>query len=149
MLFRGVWYPAGHCSAEYETPQNKCMLYIFLCSAWYQTPQNNFEIRISPRIRTGFQKCFRVWFRGPYGVDAWILYALGSVVYTCSWFSKSVPLQRRASSQNFYVWFRGVLICQRSVIPRRTRPWGVSDPAELSLAGYQTPQNNGRVVYIL
>jgi hypothetical protein len=27
--------------------------------------------------------------------------------------------------------------------PRRTRPCGVSDPAELSLAGYQTPQNNG------
>jgi hypothetical protein len=31
----------------------------------------------------------------------------------------------------------------------KTRPCGVSDPAELSLAGYQTPQNNGRVVYIL
>ncbi len=33
--------------------------------------------------------------------------------------------------------------------PRRTRPCGVSDPAELSLVGYQTPQNNGKVVYIL
>jgi hypothetical protein len=37
----------------------------------------------------------------------------------------------------------------RGIRPRRTRPCGVSDPAELSLAGYQTPQNNGRVVYIL
>jgi hypothetical protein len=33
--------------------------------------------------------------------------------------------------------------------PRRTRPCGVSDPTELSLAGYETPQNNGRVVYNL
>ena len=33
--------------------------------------------------------------------------------------------------------------------PRRTKSCGVSDPAELSLAGYQTPQNNGRVVHIL
>jgi hypothetical protein len=30
-----------------------------------------------------------------------------------------------------------------------TRSCGVPDPTELSLAGYQTPQNNGRVVYIL
>ncbi len=37
----------------------------------------------------------------------------------------------------------------RGIRPRRTRSWGVSDPTELSLAGYQTPQNNGRVVYIL
>jgi hypothetical protein len=37
----------------------------------------------------------------------------------------------------------------RCIRPRRTRPCGVSDPAELSLAGYHTPQNNGRVVYIL
>jgi hypothetical protein len=34
-------------------------------------------------------------------------------------------------------------------ILRGIRPCGVSDPAELRLAGYQTPQNNGRVVYIL
>jgi hypothetical protein len=33
--------------------------------------------------------------------------------------------------------------------PRRTRSCGVSDPTELSLEGYQTPQNNERVVYIL
>jgi hypothetical protein len=32
---------------------------------------------------------------------------------------------------------------------RRTKSCGVSDPVELSLAGYQTPQNNGRVVHIL
>ncbi len=37
----------------------------------------------------------------------------------------------------------------RGIRPHRTRPCGVSDPAELSLAGYQTPQNHGRVVYIL
>jgi hypothetical protein len=37
----------------------------------------------------------------------------------------------------------------RGIRPRRTRPCGVSDPTELSLAGYQTPQNNGRVVYNL
>jgi hypothetical protein len=36
----------------------------------------------------------------------------------------------------------------RDIRPRRTRPCEVSDPAELRLAGYQTPQNNGRVVYI-
>jgi hypothetical protein len=36
----------------------------------------------------------------------------------------------------------------RGFRPCRLRPCGVSDPAELSLAGYQTPQNNGRVVYI-
>jgi hypothetical protein len=43
----------------------------FLCSAGSETPQNNFEIRISPRIRTRIRKCFRVWIRGPYGVDTW------------------------------------------------------------------------------
>jgi hypothetical protein len=37
----------------------------------------------------------------------------------------------------------------RGIKPRRTRSCSVSDPTELSLAGYQTPQNNGRVVYIL
>ncbi len=37
----------------------------------------------------------------------------------------------------------------RGIRPRRTRSCGVSDPAELSLVGYQTPQNNSRVVYIL
>ncbi len=46
------------------------------------------------------------------------------------------------SSQNFFVWFRGVLICQRGLIPRRTTSCGVSDPAEQSPAGYQTPRNN-------
>jgi hypothetical protein len=50
-----------------------------------------------------------------------------------------------ASSQNFFVWFRGVLICQRGLIPRKKKSCGVSDPMELSLAGYQTLQNNGRV----
>ncbi len=37
----------------------------------------------------------------------------------------------------------------QGIRPCITRSCGVSDPAELSLAGYQTPQNNGRVVYIL
>jgi hypothetical protein len=37
----------------------------------------------------------------------------------------------------------------RGLIPRLTKFCGVSDPAEQSPAGYQTPQNNGRVVYIL
>jgi hypothetical protein len=37
----------------------------------------------------------------------------------------------------------------RGIRPRRTRSCDVSDPRELSLAGYQTQQNNGRVVYIL
>ncbi len=36
-----------------------------------------------------------------------------------------------------------------SIRPCRTRSCGVSDTTELSLAGYQTLQNNGRVVYIL
>ncbi len=43
----------------------------FLCSAGSDTPQNNFEIWISPRIPTRIWKCFRVWIRGPYGVDSW------------------------------------------------------------------------------
>ncbi len=86
--------------------------------------------------------------------------ASGSLVYTYRWFSKSVPLKRMTSSKNIFVWFCGVLICQwgadtpqnkilRGIRPCRTRPCGVSDPAELSLAGYQAPQNNGRFVYIL
>ncbi len=29
------------------------------------------EIRIFPIIRTRIRKCFRVWIRGPYGVDSW------------------------------------------------------------------------------
>ncbi len=47
--------------------------------------------------------------------------ALGSVVYTSRRFSKSVPLKRMASSQNFFVWFCGVLICQGGLIPYRAR----------------------------
>jgi hypothetical protein len=58
-----------------------------------------------------------------------------------------------ASSKNIFVWFCGVLICQRGLIPRRTKSCGVSDPAEqwqicvhfLSYtcsAGSDTPQNN-------
>jgi hypothetical protein len=43
----------------------------FLCSAGSDTAQNNVEIRISPRIRIRIRKCFRVWIRGPYGVDSW------------------------------------------------------------------------------
>ncbi len=42
----------------------------FLCSAGSDIPQNNFEIRISPRIRTRIRKCFRVWIRGPFRVDS-------------------------------------------------------------------------------
>jgi hypothetical protein len=37
----------------------------------------------------------------------------------------------------------------RSIRPCRTRSNGVSDPAEQTLAGYQTLQNNDRDVYIL
>jgi hypothetical protein len=37
----------------------------------------------------------------------------------------------------------------RGIRPRRTRSCGVSDPAEPSLAWYQTPENNDRDVYIL
>jgi hypothetical protein len=37
----------------------------------------------------------------------------------------------------------------RGIRPRRTRSCGVSDPAEPNLAGYQTPQNNDRDMYIL
>ncbi len=49
------------------------------------------------------------------------VYALGSLVYTYRIFSKSVPLKRMASSKNIFVWFCGVLICQRGLIPRRTK----------------------------
>ncbi len=38
---------------------------------WYNKNENNFEIRISPRIWTRIQKCFRVWIRDPYEVDSW------------------------------------------------------------------------------
>ncbi len=79
----------------------------------------------------------------------WILYALGIVVYTCRWFSKSVPLKRMASSQYFFIWFRSVLICQRGLIPCRTKSCGVPDTTEQDPAGYQTWQNNDRDVYIL
>ncbi len=64
-----------------------------------------------------------------------------SLVYTCRRFPNSVPLKRMASSKNIFVWFCGVLICQRGQIPRRTRPCGVSEPAEQDPVGYQTPQN--------
>jgi hypothetical protein len=37
----------------------------------------------------------------------------------------------------------------RGIRPRGTRSCWVSDPAEPSLAGYQTPQNKDRDVYIL
>ncbi len=37
----------------------------------------------------------------------------------------------------------------RGIRPHRTRSCGVSDPAEPSLARYQTLQNNDRDVYIL
>jgi hypothetical protein len=37
----------------------------------------------------------------------------------------------------------------RGIRPSKTRSCGVSDPAEPSLAGYQTPQNNDKDVYIL
>jgi hypothetical protein len=37
----------------------------------------------------------------------------------------------------------------QGIIPRRTRSYGVSEPTEISLAGYQTSQNNGRVMYTL
>jgi hypothetical protein len=41
------------------------------------------------------------------------------------------------------------LICQKGVIPRRTKSCEVSDPAEQDSVGYQTLQNNDRDVYIL
>ncbi len=65
---------------------------------------------------------------------------MGGVVYTCSRFSKSVPLKRMASSQNFFVWFCGVLICQLGQIPHITKSCRVSDPVEQHPAGYQTPR---------
>jgi hypothetical protein len=37
----------------------------------------------------------------------------------------------------------------RGISPRRTRSYVVSDPAEPSLAGYQTTQNKDRNIYIL
>jgi hypothetical protein len=37
----------------------------------------------------------------------------------------------------------------RGIRPCKTRSCRVSDPAELSLAGYQTQQKNGRVIYLL
>ncbi len=46
-----------------------------------------------------------------------------------------------ASSQNFFIWLCGVLICQQGLIPRRTKSCGISNPAEQDPAGYQTPQN--------
>ncbi len=67
---------------------------------------------------------------------------MGSVVYACRRFSKSVPLKRMASSQAFFVWFCGVLICQWGLIPCRTKSCRISDPAEQDPAGYQTPQNS-------
>jgi hypothetical protein len=42
-----------------------------------------------------------------------------------------------ASSQNFFVWFCGVLICQPGLIPHRTKSCRVSDPAGQDPAGYQ------------
>ncbi len=71
----------------------------------------------------------------------WVVY----IVYACRRFSKSVSLKIMASSQNFLVWFRGVLICQQGLIPRRTKSCWVSDPAERSPAGYQTPPNNNSI----
>jgi hypothetical protein len=47
-----------------------------------------------------------------------------------------------ASSQNFFLWFQGVLICQLGLIPCRTKSGRVSDPAEQDPAGYQTPCNS-------
>ncbi len=63
---------------------------------------------------------------------------MGSLVYTYRRFSKSVPLKRLASSKNIFIWFCGVLICQRGLIPHRTKSCGVSDPAEQDPGGYQT-----------
>jgi hypothetical protein len=67
---------------------------------------------------------------------------MSSVVYACRRFSKSVPLKRMASSQNFFVWFSGDLIFQRCLIPHRTKSCGVLDPAEQDPAGYQISRNS-------
>jgi hypothetical protein len=40
-----------------------------------------------------------------------------------------------ASSQNFFVWFCEALICQRDLIPHRTKSRGVSDPQNKTLQG--------------
>jgi hypothetical protein len=40
---------------------------------------------------------------------AWIICALGSVVFTCKRFWKSISLKGLANYQNFFVWFRGVI----------------------------------------
>ncbi len=62
-----------------------------------------------------------------------------SVVYTCRQFFKGVPLQRMTGSQNLFVWFRGVLICQRGLIPRRTKSFGVSETAGKILQSIRPP----------
>ncbi len=92
----------------------------------------------------------RKWFRGV---------SYPAVVCTCRRFSKSVPLKWLANSHNFFrLILRGLNLpvgsetpqnkILRGIRPCRTRFCGVSDPAEPSLAGYQTPQNNDRHVYI-
>jgi hypothetical protein len=44
---------------------------ILFCSAGSDTPRNNLEVPISPRMQTRIWKHFRVWIRGPYGVNSW------------------------------------------------------------------------------
>jgi hypothetical protein len=46
------------------------------------------------------------------------------------------PFKENDKSQNSFVWFHGVFICQQGLIPCRTKSCGVSDPAEQDPAGY-------------
>jgi hypothetical protein len=61
--------------------------------------------------------------------------ALGSVVYTCRRFSKSVPEKGLASSLKLFLLFSGVLLCQWGLIPCRTKSCGVLDPQNIILRG--------------
>jgi hypothetical protein len=80
-------------------------------------------------------------------------------LYMQTIFEKCPYKENGKLSKHFRLVLRGLNLPARSdtlqnkilwgIRPRRTRICGISDPAELSLAGYQTPQNNGRVVYIL
>jgi hypothetical protein len=99
----------------------------------------NFKVVLRGIRPCGTQK--KISDRGLFKHGSYSVYALGSLVNTCRRFSKSVSLNRMASCKNIFVWFWGVLICQRGLIPRRRKPCGVSDPAEQDPAGYQTPQN--------
>jgi hypothetical protein len=61
-------YPTRHIGSIPKEPPIWETDYCFVGS---DTPQNNFQIELSLRIWTRIWNCFRVWIRGPYGVDSW------------------------------------------------------------------------------